>query len=175
LSLATFTSTAIGSPISTLSTLADGGPRRIADLAAIQRVAQPSMTEMVATLERAGYVQPHRDPLDGRASLASLTAAGRDFLRDRRRTASQSLARLVAKLPAPERASLNAAVPALVPLRELSTEAPRSVGRLRHLGPGSPGALTGALSNALRGHPPRAEQANTAAVVEGFEKDLAIA
>jgi DNA-binding MarR family transcriptional regulator len=106
------TSTAIGSPGSTLSTLADGGPRRITDLAAIQGVAQPSMTEMVATLERARYVQRHRDPLDGRASLSSLTAAGRDFLRDRRRTASQSLARLVAKLPAPERAALNAAVTA---------------------------------------------------------------
>jgi DNA-binding MarR family transcriptional regulator len=38
------------------------------------------MTEMVATLERAGYVERHRDPLDGRASLAALTApAGTAF------------------------------------------------------------------------------------------------
>jgi DNA-binding MarR family transcriptional regulator len=40
--------------MSALSTLADGGLRRITDLAAIQGVAQPSMTAMVATLERAG-------------------------------------------------------------------------------------------------------------------------
>jgi DNA-binding MarR family transcriptional regulator len=112
--------------LSTLSTLADGGPRRITDLAAIQGVAQPSITEMVAILERAGYVERHRDPLDGRASLAALTAAGRDCLRDRRRIASQSLAQLVAMLPAAERAALNAAVPALVHLRELDGGAVRS-------------------------------------------------
>ena len=85
--------------LSTLLTLADGGPRRITDLAAIQGVAQPSIAEMVAILERAGYVERHRDPLDGRASLSALTAAGRDCLRDRRRIASQSLAQLVAMLP----------------------------------------------------------------------------
>src|SRR5580693_6434837 len=50
------------------------------------------MTEMVATVERAGYVVRHRDPLDGRASLAALTAAGRDCLRDCWRIA-QSVAR----------------------------------------------------------------------------------
>jgi DNA-binding MarR family transcriptional regulator len=105
--------------LSTLSTLADGGPPRITDLSAIQGVAQPSITEMAAILERAGYVERHRDLLDGRASLAALTAAGRDCLRDRRRIASQSLAQLVATLPAAERAALNAAVPALVHLREL--------------------------------------------------------
>ena len=109
--------------MSTLSTLADGGPRRITDLAAIQGVAQPSMTEMIATLERAGYVQRHRDPLDGRVSLASLTAAGRDCLRDHRRAASQSLADLAAKLPEDEQAALTAAVPALVHLRELEEQA----------------------------------------------------
>jgi DNA-binding MarR family transcriptional regulator len=110
-----------------------GGPQlrgrpvlRITDLAAIQGVAQPSITEMVAILERAGYVERHRDPLDGRASLAALTAAGRDCLRDRRRIASQSLAQLVAMLPAAERAALNVAVPALVHLRELDGGAVRS-------------------------------------------------
>jgi len=86
------------------------------------------MTEMVATLERAGYVERHRDPLDGRASLAALTAAGRDCLRDRRCIASQSLAQLVAILPAAGRAALNAAVPALVHLRELDGGAVRSAG-----------------------------------------------
>jgi DNA-binding MarR family transcriptional regulator len=86
------------------------------------------MTEMVATLERVGYVERHRDPLDGRASLAALTAGGRDCLRDRRRIASQSLAQLVAILPAAGRAALNAAVPALVHLRELDGGAVRSAG-----------------------------------------------
>ena len=65
-------------------------------------------------------------PLDGRASLAALTAAGRDCLRDRRCIASQSLAQLVAMLPTAERAALNAAVPALVHLRELDGGAVRS-------------------------------------------------
>jgi DNA-binding MarR family transcriptional regulator len=121
--------------LSTLSTLADGGPRRITDLAAIQGVAQPSMTEMVATLERAGYVQRHRDPLDGRVSLASLTTAGWDCLRDHRRAASQSLAHLVAKLPEAERAALTAAVPALVHLRELEEQAAYTPNAKSHHGP----------------------------------------
>ena len=108
--------------LSTLSTLADGGPRRITDLAAIQGVAQPSMTEMVATLERTGYVKRQRDPLDGRVSLAAVTAAGRDCLLDHRRAGTQTLAHHVAKLPDAERAALTAAVPALVHLRELDEQ-----------------------------------------------------
>jgi DNA-binding MarR family transcriptional regulator len=59
-------------------TASAGRPQRLpSDLAAIQGVGQPSITEMVAILERAGYVERHRDPLDGRASLAALTAVGR--------------------------------------------------------------------------------------------------
>lgn len=108
--------------LSTLSTLADGVARRITDLAAIQGVTQPSMTEMVATLERAGYVQRQRDPLDRRVSLAALTPAGWDCLRDHRRAVSHALAHLVAKLSDAERAALTAAVPALVHLRELEEQ-----------------------------------------------------
>ncbi len=63
--------------LSTLPTLADGGPRRITDLAAIQGVAQPSITEMIAILERAGYVERHRDPSTGaRRSPRSRPPAG---------------------------------------------------------------------------------------------------
>ena len=108
--------------LSTLSTIAATGPRRITDLAAIQGIAQPSMTELIAALERAELVRRERDPLDGRVSLATLTAAGRDYVRDHRRAATKSLAELVAKLPDPDRAALTAAVPGLVHLRELGDQ-----------------------------------------------------
>lgn len=109
--------------VSTLSTIAESGPRRITDLAAIQGIAQPSMTELIAALERSGLVRRERDPLDGRVSLATLTPAGRAFVRDRRRAATGALAELMAKLPVPDRAALTAAVPALLRLRELGERA----------------------------------------------------
>ena len=109
--------------VSTLSTIAESGPRRITDLAAIQGIAQPSMTELIAALERSGLVRRERDPLDGRVSLATLTPAGHAFVRDRRRTATGSIAELMAKLPDPDRATLTAAVPALLRLRELGDQA----------------------------------------------------
>jgi DNA-binding MarR family transcriptional regulator len=108
--------------LSTISTLARGGPRRITDLAAIQGIAQPSMTETIASLERAGLVERQRDPLDKRVSLAVLTPVGQDYVRDRRRAGAEAVAQLVAKLPDVERTALAAAVPALVRLRELDDQ-----------------------------------------------------
>ena len=81
------------------------------------------MTELIAALECAGLVRRERDPLDGRVSLATLTAAGHDYVRDRRGSATKSLAELVAKLPDTDRAALTAAVPALLQLSELGDQA----------------------------------------------------
>src|SRR5580700_11989256 len=59
---------------STLATVDRTGPRRITDLAAIEGVAQPSMTALVNVLERAGLVERGQDPGDQRVVLVALTA-----------------------------------------------------------------------------------------------------
>ncbi|WP_230486970.1 MarR family winged helix-turn-helix transcriptional regulator [Nocardioides anomalus] len=108
--------------ISTLATLERTGPRRVTDLAGVQGVSQPSMTSLVTGLERAGYVERRDDPTDKRAALVALTDAGTDTLRERRRLGTASVAELVDQLSPDDRASLEAALPALRRLRELDEE-----------------------------------------------------
>jgi len=103
----------------TLATLGLAGPRRITDLAVIQRVTQPSMTALVNVLERSGFVERRRDPTDNRSRLVALTPAGLEYLRQRREATTQVIAQLISKLPPGEAATLNAAVPALTHLRDL--------------------------------------------------------
>jgi DNA-binding MarR family transcriptional regulator len=107
---------------STLATVDRTGPRRITDLAAIEGVAQPSMTALVNVLERAGLVERGQDPGDQRVVLVALTAAGTDYLRSRRKAGAEAFARLIDKLPPDETATLLAAAPALQHLHELDDE-----------------------------------------------------
>jgi DNA-binding MarR family transcriptional regulator len=106
----------------TLATVQRTGPRRITDLAAIEGVAQPSMTAVVTGLEKAGLVQRTSDPADQRVVLVALTAAGAEYLRIRRRAGAEAIARLIGKLPADEAAAVLAAAPALEHLRALDDQ-----------------------------------------------------
>jgi len=118
--------------LATLATLDRSGPRRITDLALIEGVAQPSMTALVSTLERAGLVERRGDPADKRVALVALTPAGAELLRSRRRAGAEAFEQLIDKLPPQEAAALTAAIPALRHLRELDNEdrepAPRTPG-----------------------------------------------
>ncbi len=105
-----------------LGTVERTGPRRITDLAAVEGVAQPSMTTLVSNLERAGLVERRRDAEDQRVVLVALTEAGADYLRARRRAGADAFARLIAKLPPAEARALLAATPALKHLRDLESE-----------------------------------------------------
>jgi DNA-binding MarR family transcriptional regulator len=105
-----------------LGTVERTGPRRITDLAAIEGVAQPSMTALVSNLERAGLVERQRDAEDQRVVLVALTQTGADYLRARRRAGADAFAALIAKLPPAEAQALLAATPALVHLRDLDSE-----------------------------------------------------
>src|SRR5580700_11967331 len=107
---------------STLATVERTGPRRITDLAVTEGVTQPSMTALVTVLERAGLVERRPDPRDQRVVLVALTAAGKDYLRSRRRAGAEAFARLIDKLPPDETAILLAAAPALQHLNELDDE-----------------------------------------------------
>jgi DNA-binding MarR family transcriptional regulator len=105
-----------------LSLLTRLGPLRVTDLAARLHVAQPSITELVIRLERSGLVARSRDRDDARAVLVDLTDQGRR-LRDRiRKERADYLAGLVSRLDEGERASLQAAGPALDHLVEVATE-----------------------------------------------------
>ena len=105
--------------LATLATLDRTGPQRITDLARMEGVAQPSMTVLVGTLEREGFVLRRGDPSDKRVVRIELTAAGTDLIQSRRRASAQAWAQLIEKLPSGETAALLAALPALEHLREL--------------------------------------------------------
>ncbi len=53
---------------------------RVTELAEAARMTKQSMGELVAHLERCGYVERRPDPRDGRAKIVLLTEAGRRFV-----------------------------------------------------------------------------------------------
>lgn len=108
--------------LATLATLERTGPRRITELAVIEGVAQPSMTNLVTKLVGAGLAERRGDPEDKRVALVAVTDKGLAYLKNRRAEGARSLERMLDKLPPAESAALRAAVEALVHLRELDEE-----------------------------------------------------
>jgi DNA-binding MarR family transcriptional regulator len=106
----------------TLSTLDRTGPRRITELALVEGVAQPSMTSLIANLERDGLVERRSDPHDRRVALAAITNKGGAYLKSRRQLGTESVERLLDKLSGAESAALTGAVAGLVHLRLLDEE-----------------------------------------------------
>ncbi len=78
-----------------LARIAACGPAHPSDLAAFHAVDNSTITPRLQRLERDGLVQRQPDPGDGRASLVSVTPAGRQLLRRLRRARSQILAELL--------------------------------------------------------------------------------
>ncbi|MFI7029324.1 MarR family winged helix-turn-helix transcriptional regulator [Microbispora rosea] len=79
--------------VSVLVRLAKHGPASASELAAAERVRPQSMAAIVQALERAGLVERHRDPEDGRRQLVTLTELGRERRLDDRRAREAWLAR----------------------------------------------------------------------------------
>nr|WP_237421949.1 MarR family transcriptional regulator [Gordonia sp. SID5947] len=104
----------------TLTALRQRGPQRITALAASQGVAQPSMTSLIASLEKSGLVRRRDDPADRRASLIELTAAGQEYIVDRRRQVTDRIGEHIESLPTDQRSALAAALSALRGLEELA-------------------------------------------------------
>jgi DNA-binding MarR family transcriptional regulator len=75
------------------------GPRRVTELAALERLKQPTMTLLVQRLEEQGLVARERDADDGRVVLVSLTGAGTAALEQFRAQASAALGAHLADLP----------------------------------------------------------------------------
>jgi len=97
----------------TLSTLATRGPHRVTDLALLEQVAQPTMSNLVARLEDHGLVERIPDPSDSKATLISITTEGSKQWRSMVALRTNVLASGLALLTASEKKSLEAALPAL--------------------------------------------------------------
>src|SRR5687767_7320011 len=80
--------------LSALSVIHFGGATTLGQLAAAERVSAPTMSRIVAALERDGYVRRSGDTNDRRRTVLTSTAAGKraldrarkhrlEFLRDR--------------------------------------------------------------------------------------------
>ena len=98
---------------STLGLLLRSGALRLTALAEREAVSQPAMTGLVSRLQGAGLVVRHRDPTDGRAVRVELTAQGRALIEDRRARRTAAMEGLLDLLDPGERASFDAAIPAL--------------------------------------------------------------
>jgi DNA-binding MarR family transcriptional regulator len=97
----------------TLRRLDVDGPARVTELAASERVSQPTMTVLLRRLQEDGLVERSADPADGRAVRVALTDAGREELVTVRRARADLLHRRLETLDAGHRAALEAALPAL--------------------------------------------------------------
>jgi len=98
-----------------LNTLSEG-PRRITELAALERLAQPTMTQLVKRLERQGLVARERQADDARVVLVSLTEAGSAAFADFRARASAALGAHLAEMSDADVEALGAATDALAHL-----------------------------------------------------------
>lgn len=63
--------------VAVLGKVIDDGPMRMSDLADAVRTHPAALTRQVQALESEGYVDRSADPHDGRASVVTVTAAGR--------------------------------------------------------------------------------------------------
>jgi DNA-binding MarR family transcriptional regulator len=98
---------------STLHRLEVYGDRRLTELAGLEGVTQPAMTQLVSRLERTGLVARRADPLDGRVVLVQITPDGLDVLRRRRAIRAARLNSLLSELSEADRSAITAALPAL--------------------------------------------------------------
>jgi DNA-binding MarR family transcriptional regulator len=101
--------------VSLLNTLTSG-PRRITELAAFERLAQPTTTQLVKRLEHEGLVTRRRHADDGRVVLVGMTEAGTAAVADLRAQASAALGTCLAEMPDDKVEALAAATETLTEL-----------------------------------------------------------
>jgi DNA-binding MarR family transcriptional regulator len=92
--------------LSALSVVVYAGPLTLGALAAAEQVRPPTMTRIVAALERADLVTRQPDPTDRRQVLIATTPAGRCLLEEGRSRRTASLAQRLSALPNDELANL---------------------------------------------------------------------
>jgi DNA-binding MarR family transcriptional regulator len=101
------------------------GPTRISELAKADRCSQPTMSNLVQRQEENGWVRREPDPADSRASLISLTPAGRAELDRARHEAGEAIAARLRHLPQSDLETLQAAVTVMHRILQPSEESNR--------------------------------------------------
>ncbi len=96
-------------------------PVRLAELAAREAVAPPTLTRIVAALVDIGMVERQADPDDARAALVTSTPAGRDSLHAVREERTAFLVDRLHALPAEDRNRLPSLVQLLEDLADTAT------------------------------------------------------
>ena len=96
-----------------LATIERRGPLAPSELAEIERVKRPTITRVLARLEQAGLVERTGDPVDGRASLVSVTREGSELMRRIRTRKNAYLAKRLGKLDPDDLAALERAADVL--------------------------------------------------------------
>jgi DNA-binding MarR family transcriptional regulator len=91
--------------LSALSVLVFGGPRSLGELAQAEQVKPPTMSRIVAGLERSGLVR-RKSTEDRRKVILAATGKGTRILQQGRRRRVESLARALRKLDQRELAGL---------------------------------------------------------------------
>ncbi len=92
-----------------LATIERHGPLTPSELAVLERVQRPTVTRTLGCLDREGLIERTPDPSDGRSSLVSVNAAGRERLRRLRGRKNAYLAKRMREMPAADVATLERA------------------------------------------------------------------
>jgi DNA-binding MarR family transcriptional regulator len=104
------------SALSVLARLERDGPQRLTELATIESISQPGMSQLVGRLERDGLVARSASSEDRRGVLVGVTDAGRDLVVRRRAARAGVLRRLLDRLDPDDRTTIENALPALTRL-----------------------------------------------------------
>jgi DNA-binding MarR family transcriptional regulator len=99
--------------MSALATLVRGGPMRLGDLAAAERVAPPTLTRMVSALEDCGLVERAPDSSDRRAVRVGATDQGEQLIAGLGSARARVLAERLSRLSSADLRAVVAALPAL--------------------------------------------------------------
>jgi len=99
--------------LSAMVTVEEHGPLRLSDLARREAVSVPTMSRVLTALDEQGLVVRTPDPQDARGVLVTLSDAGERRLAQVRSHRTALVARRLGRLDAAQRASLQAALPAL--------------------------------------------------------------
>ena len=92
-----------------LATIERHGPLSPSELAKRERIKRPTATRIVRHLEIAGLLERVKDPGDGRASILSASAEGRELLKRLRARKTAYLARRLSAMDAEDRRTLERA------------------------------------------------------------------
>jgi DNA-binding MarR family transcriptional regulator len=101
-----------------LQVLGEHSPARVGDIAVRQRLAASTVSGLIGQMITSGLVARATDPGDRRASVVTLTAAGRDQLAAWTRAHERRLDAALSALSGADREAVLAALPALFHLAE---------------------------------------------------------